>query len=80
MSTNGKWNRSSALTPEQFGLVNVVIVHTIQDAIARFEKAVDGLALSEEQRSEAVHEIITTVTAKLATALEEWKAGQHRGA
>lgn len=70
------WNRSSALNPEQFGLVNTVTTQTIQDAIARFERAIDISTLSEEQRAEAVRLISEGVAAELAKAFEDWKLGK----
>ncbi|MBZ5662391.1 MAG: hypothetical protein LAO08_18470 [Acidobacteriia bacterium] len=73
MST--KWNRSSALNPEQIGLVTTVTAQTIQDAIARFEKAVDISTLTEAQLAEAVCLISEGVAAELAKALEDWKSG-----
>jgi len=69
------WNRSSALNPEQIGLVNVVTTHTIQDAVSRFEKAIDVSTLSEEQRAQAVRLISEGVSVELAKALEDWKSG-----
>ena len=71
---NKTWNRSSSLNPEQIGLLTVVTTRTINDAIDRFEQAIEGIALSEEQRAEAVRLISEGVTTELANALENWKS------
>ncbi len=71
---NKTWNRSSSLNPEQLGFVTEITTRTIQDAIDRFEQAVEGIALSGEQRAEAVRLISEGVTTELANALENWKS------
>lgn len=69
-----KWNRSSAFDPTTLGILNSLTAQAIQDAIARFEKAVDISILSEEQRVEATEMLVHGVTEGMATFVEQLKA------
>jgi len=69
------WNRSSAFSPEQLGILNSLTSAAIQDAIARFEKAIDGFSLSEEQRAEAIQMLAAGVTDGMTHFVERLKSG-----
>ena len=69
-----KWTRSSAFDPTTLGILNSLTAQAIQDAIARFEKAVDLSTLTEEQRVEAIQLLAAGVTEGMAKFIEGLKS------
>jgi hypothetical protein len=68
------WNRSSAFSPEILGILTSITAYAVQDAIARFERAVDVSLLTEEQRAEATQMLIAGVTERMAQFTERLKS------
>ena len=69
----GKWNRSSALTPEKIGMLNAANYAAIESAIQNFTHAVDFESLTPEQQFEGVELLANGVTIELAAYVETLK-------
>ena len=64
------WNRSSALTLEEMGTVNVAMSAAVESALITFHKSVDVESLSDEQRAEVYRLLAEGVTAGIAARAE----------
>jgi C4-dicarboxylate-specific signal transduction histidine kinase len=56
------------------GILTSITAYAVQDAIARFERAVDVSLLTEEQRAEATQGLIAGVTERMAQFTEGLKS------
>jgi hypothetical protein len=62
------WNRSSALTPEELGIVNTATITAIEKAVQTFNATPEGKSLNEEQRKEAYR----LITEKVADGINKF--------
>jgi len=67
------WNRSSAFSPETIAIINTATAKAVLDAIQIFESALGDVALTEEQRTEAIQLLVAGVTDGIAKFVETLK-------
>ena len=73
-NSTGKWNRSSAFSPEVLAILTAATYAAVESAIQNFTRAVDFDSLTPEQQLEAVQLLANGVTTEFAAHVEKLKA------